>query len=118
MAVGLPSDECALNAAQKLLGLEQGQTQIRNIVKTIRPADLCQVGAPATGVIPGVRSTATPIASTIPQPVNGRIDRNRRGLIPPFGGHSHATSDGVRRMRLVRPPMTTPRRSLRRPEAR
>ena len=51
MAGGLPSDNRPLDVSQKLLGLEQGQTQIRDIVETVRPADLCQVGAPTTGII-------------------------------------------------------------------
>jgi hypothetical protein len=53
MAVRLSSNDRSLDASQKLLRLKQGQTQLRDIVETIRPADLRQVGAPATGIIPG-----------------------------------------------------------------
>jgi hypothetical protein len=42
MAVGLSSNDRSLDASQKLLRLEQRQTQIRDIVETIRPADLCR----------------------------------------------------------------------------
>jgi hypothetical protein len=89
VAVGLSSDDCSLDTCQKLLRLEQGQTQIRNVVETIRPADLRQVGAPATGIIPARNQPQHPSHPRSPSP-NGRIDRNARGLIPPFGGHSRA----------------------------
>src|SRR5271166_421116 len=49
----LASNDRWLNARQKPLRLEQGRAQLRDIAETIRPADLCQVGAPAMGIIPG-----------------------------------------------------------------
>jgi hypothetical protein len=51
MAVGLPSNDRPLETSEKLLRLEQGQTQIRDVVETIGSANLCQVGAPATGIV-------------------------------------------------------------------
>ena len=60
---------------------------ILNVVETIRPADLRQVGAPATGIIPARNQPQHPSHPRSPSP-SGRIDRNASGLIPPFGGHS------------------------------
>ena len=51
-AVGLRGNDRSLNARQKLLRFEQGQSQVSNIANTFRPADLYQIGAPAAGVIP------------------------------------------------------------------
>ena len=43
----------SLNARQKLLRFGQGQTQVRDIAKTFRPADLYQIGAQAAVIIAG-----------------------------------------------------------------
>ena len=37
-------------ASQKLLRFRQGQSQVSNIAKTFRPADLYQMGAQAAGI--------------------------------------------------------------------
>jgi hypothetical protein len=52
MAAGLRGNDRSLNARQKLARFWQSQTQARNIAKTVWPADLCQIGAQATGIIP------------------------------------------------------------------
>jgi hypothetical protein len=49
----LPGNNRSLNARQELLRFEQGQTQLRDIAKSIRPADLYQIGAQAAGIIAG-----------------------------------------------------------------
>jgi hypothetical protein len=51
MAADLPSNYRSLNANQKLLRSRQSQTQVRDIAKTSRPADLYQIGAQASGII-------------------------------------------------------------------
>jgi hypothetical protein len=48
-----------------------------------------------TGHHPRSQSTAKPSASTIPQPASGPIDRDARGLIPPFAGHSRRLLKGL-----------------------
>ena len=53
MAVDLPGNHRSLNACQKLLGFGQGQTQVGDIAKAFRPADLYQIGAQAAGIIAG-----------------------------------------------------------------
>ena len=50
VAVGLRSNDRSLNARQKLLRFGQGQSQVSNIAKTFRPADLYQIGAQAAGI--------------------------------------------------------------------
>ena len=78
MAVGLSSNDRSLDASQKPLRLEQGQTQIRDIVETIRPEDLCQVGALATGIIPGCNQPQHPSHPRSPSRQVARSDRNAR----------------------------------------
>ena len=50
VAFGLRSNDRSLNARQKLLRFGQGQSQVSNITKTFRPADLYQIGAQAAGI--------------------------------------------------------------------
>src|ERR1700722_19413209 len=50
VAVGLRRNDRSLNARQKLLRFGQGQSQVSNITKTFRPADLHQIGAQAAGI--------------------------------------------------------------------
>ena len=50
VAVGLRRNDRSLNARQKLLRFGQGQSQVSNIAKTFRPADLYQIGAQAAGI--------------------------------------------------------------------
>ena len=92
MAVGLRGNDRSLNARQKLLRFWQGQTQARNIAKTFRTADLCQIGAQATGIIPcrnqpqhpphlrspsrlSTRPTVPPVSS-YPQSLDTPIERS------------------------------------------
>ena len=67
-----------MNARQELFRFEQGQTQLRDIAKSIRPADLHQVGAQAAGIIAGhdqpqhpshPRSPSRPLTRPIVPPV-------------------------------------------------
>jgi hypothetical protein len=46
-----PGNDRPLNARQKLLRFGQGQTQVRDLAKTFRPADLYQICAQAAGII-------------------------------------------------------------------
>ena len=50
VASGLRRNDRSLNAGQKLLRFGQGQSQVSNIAKTFRPADLYQIGAQAAGI--------------------------------------------------------------------
>ena len=45
MAVGLPGNNSLLNCRQQQLPFRQRQTEVGDIAKTIRPADLNHVGA-------------------------------------------------------------------------
>ena len=83
MAVGLPRNDRSLNPRQKLLRFGQGQSQVRNIAKTFRLADLYQIGAQATGVIPR-RNQPQHIASPFPRSAIDPTDRTSRVVIPPF----------------------------------
>ena len=72
MAVGLRGTNRSLNARQKLLRFWQGQTEARNIAKTFWTADLCQIGAQATGIILAINRNTHRISVL---PVGHRPDR-------------------------------------------
>jgi hypothetical protein len=78
----------AMTARQKLLRFGQGQSQVGNIAKTFRPADLYQIGAHAAGITLPSQSTATPIASPFPRSAIDPTDRTPCVVIHPFAGHS------------------------------
>ena len=88
MAAGLSSNDRSLDASQKLLRLQLGQTQIREIVETIRP-----VGAPAPGIIPGRNQPQNPSHSRSPS------RQLTRSIVTPAASSPHS---------LDTPP-TTPR---------
>ena len=97
MADSLRRNDRSLNARQKLLRFGQGQSQVSNITKTFRPADLYQIGAQAAGITlrrnqpqhpshprsPGRLSTDrpyplcrhTPIRWTLPRPLLSKDSR-------------------------------------------
>ena len=72
MAVDLPSNYRSLNANQKLLRFGQGQTQVRDIAKTFRSADLYQVGAQAAVIIAGRKQPQHPSHSRSPSRLSTR----------------------------------------------
>jgi hypothetical protein len=84
MAVGLPRNDRSLNPRQKLLRFGQGQSQVRNIAKTCRPADLYQIGAQATGVIPRRNQPQHPLHPRSP----GRL--STRPIVPPVSSYPHS----------------------------
>ena len=84
MAVGLPRNDRSLNPRQKLLRFGQGQSQVRNIAKTFRPADLYQIGAQATGVIPRRNQPQHPSHPRSP----GRL--STRPIVPPVSSYPHS----------------------------
>ena len=84
MAVGLPGNDRSLNARQKLLRFEQGQSQVRNIAKTFRPADLYQIGAQTTGIIPRRNQPQHPSHPRSP----GRL--STRPIVPPVSSCPHS----------------------------
>ena len=84
MAVGLPGNDRSLNARQKLLRFGQGQSQVRNIAKTFRPADLYQIGAQATGIIPRRNQPQHPSHPRSP----GRL--STRPIVRPVSSYPHS----------------------------
>jgi hypothetical protein len=66
MTADLSGNHRSLNAHQKLLRFGQRQTQVRNIAKTFRPADLYQVGAQAAVIIAGRKQPQHPSHSRSP----------------------------------------------------
>ena len=88
MAVDLPGNHRSLNARQNLLRFGQGQTQVRDIAKTFRPADLYQVGAQAAVIIAGRNQPQHPSHPRSPSRPSTRPIVPPRGVIPPFSGHS------------------------------
>jgi len=88
MAVDLPSNYRSLNANQKLPRFGQSQTQVRDIAKTSRPADLYQIGAQAAGIIAGRNQPQYPSHPRSPSRLSDPTERTSRVVIPPFSGHS------------------------------
>jgi hypothetical protein len=84
VAVDPPGNHRSLNARQKLLRFGQGQSQVRNIAKTFRPADLYQIGAQATGVIPRRNQPQHPSHPRSP----GRL--STRPIVPPVSSYPHS----------------------------
>jgi hypothetical protein len=60
MRVGLLGDKLLLNSHQQLLRFGQRHTQVGNITKTIRPADLHHVEAPGLTISPHPNQTQHP----------------------------------------------------------
>jgi hypothetical protein len=50
MVIGLTGNHRSLNARQQPLRLGQGQTQVRDLAETFRPADFHQVRTPRLGI--------------------------------------------------------------------
>jgi hypothetical protein len=50
MVIGLAGNDRSLNARQQPLRFGQGQTQVRDLAKAFRPADLHQVRIPRRGI--------------------------------------------------------------------
>ena len=84
MAVDLPGNDRSLNARQKLLRFGQGQTQVRNIAKTFRPADLYQIGAQAAGIIAGRNQPQHPSHPRSPSRLS------TRPIVPPVSSYPHS----------------------------
>ena len=100
MAVGLPGNDRSLNARQKLLRFGLGQSQVHNIAKTFWPADLYQIGAQATGIIPRRNQAQHPSHPRSP----GRL--STRPIVPPVSSYTHSldTPSGIDRA-VQRPPL-------------
>ena len=100
VAVGLRRNDRSLNARQKLLRFGQGQSQVSNIAKTFRPADLYQIGAQAAGITLRRNQPQHPSHPRSP----GRL--STRPTVPPVSSYPHSLdtpcqwrSDGPRQRR-------------------
>jgi hypothetical protein len=84
VAVDPPGNHRSLNARQKLLRFGQGQSQVRNIAKTFRPADLYQIGAQAAGVILCRNQPQHPSHPRSPSRLS------TRPIVPPVSSYPHS----------------------------
>ena len=84
VAVGLRRNDRSLNARQKLLRFGQGQSQVSNIAKTFRPADLYQIGAQAAGITLRRNQPQHPSHPRSP----GRL--STRPTVPPVSSYPHS----------------------------
>ena len=84
VAVGLRRNDRSLNARQKLLRFGQGQSQVSNIAKTFRPADLYQIGAQAAGITLRRNQPQHPSHPRSP----GRL--STRPIVPPVSSYPHS----------------------------
>ena len=84
MAHGLCGNDRSSNAGQKLLRFGQAQSQVSNIAKTFRTADLYQIGARAAGIIPCRNQSQHPSYPRSP----GRL--STRPTVPPVSSYPHS----------------------------
>jgi len=74
MLPGLRGDDLSLNARQQLLRFDQGQSQVGDIDKIVRPSDLHDVRARPLDLSPGFHQPQNPShASTLDQRTNAKI---------------------------------------------
>ena len=96
MAVDLPSNYRSLNANQKLLRFGQIQTQVRDIAKTSRPADLYQIGAQAAGIITSRNQPQYPSHPRSPSRLSIRPS------VPPVSSSPHSLDTPVEHAQKLR----------------
>jgi hypothetical protein len=64
--VGLRGNDHLLNSRQQLLALSQRQTQVGDIAKTTRPADLCHIEASGLTIDAGSNQQQNPLHRQTP----------------------------------------------------
>jgi hypothetical protein len=88
VVVGLRGDDLLLNTRQKLLRFGQRQTQVGDITKTIRPADLHDVETLGLTIDPRSNQPQSPPHPRSSQPAKCPTDRTSLIVIPPISGQS------------------------------